>query len=289
MLYNSYILFCPKMNVLDRAQLSIINAEMAFMNMSPLKRTLLMVGGLLVGSQLACVLPSLVHSAVHPTATAAAALNQQVAHATATSLPDHINMGNSICKITDFGHLGASAQGGSFPGAVPDGSSIGLNCNGAVQTAHVQYTSDTFNTTTFVMGPTDSLPRIGQIGDTLRQLPANDPRLANCDMHAFAAPIGNGGPAYQNTVNLTGGNYVADQITTAGNTTTINWAGRFGDIKAFDIHPETIAGAGGDPYTHGYLEWAIFKWVPEALNKVTLAFQGIVRPSQDCPMYIDQP
>jgi hypothetical protein len=139
------------------------------------------------------------------------------------------------------------------------------------------------------MGPTDSLPRIGQIGDTLKQLPANDPRLAHCDMHAFAAPIGNGGPAFEKTVDLTGGNYVADQITTAGNTTSINWADRFGGINGFDIHPEAIAGAGGAPYTHGYLEWAIFKWVPEALNKVTLAFQGIVRPSQDCPMYIDQP
>lgn len=281
------------MNIIDKAQLGIVKAEMAYMNMSPLKRRLLLIAGVVAATQLACVLPALFQSIAHPTATVAPALLDptHLINATPTPMADHITLGQPVCNIENFGPLGAHSQGVDFSAAIPEGQQMTLNCGGVIQPATLHYDESSFPTTTFIMGPDsgDTLPRMAEIGNTLRQVPA-DPRLTNCDIEAFAAPMGNGGPDFQTTVDISAGNHFVAPIVTAGNSTSILEADRMTTPLGFSIHPEFAAGAiqNGDPYTEGHLSWALFKWVADAAQRVTLNFSGIIKPSPRCPIYIDQ-
>jgi|GEM_PF-2746916 len=280
MLYNRYILFLPIMKKLNSLQAGYYDLGTKLFNFSrsPYFKPLL----ILTVMALPFVLSSCAEGAeqIKQLATATPHVDP-----TATAIPDILN--SAVCKITSISNLGADAQGVHFPNAIPEGGEIIMQCGAEEVHAQLHYSNEVFGTTTFVNG--NGVDQMAGLGDTVREVGRN---LQDCNVGALAAPAGNGGSAFHQSVDIAAGDRLI-QMTTVGNSTSILASEQNTTAAGFDIVPESLAGAGGPPYETGYSSFGWFstsaEQVIDGVKHMVLNFKGIFNPdSRNCPAFVDQ-
>lgn len=175
-------------------------------------------------------------------------------------------VGHPICKITDFGELGTSAQGYTFEQAVPEGGIITMQCGDETVQFPVNYSEDVFPTVGFLHAPdSNEIPNLGELETDVYQLPANH-ELA-CTVKAFPSAMPGG---YKSIDTITDSNEIVIPIHTTGDSSSIYLEDSNTSGYPHEIEPVVVAGTEA-VHTQGYLSWAYFKIVDGVLR-----FQSIL-------------